>query len=114
VHITIDEAIAIFDRWKTDETTLDVHVSSTGHGRNLQTTVVGISGSVVLLRGSEGETQVDLAGATFNGDRRPSPNSHYGAYLVCEYGNGDFWSFYAPRPFAMEPRIPSFERRRIR
>ncbi len=114
MHITIDEAIAILDSWKTAETLLDVHVSGAGQGRKLHVAVIGISGTVVSLAGNEGETKLDLAGATFNGDRRASPNSHYGAYLVCEYGNGDSWSFYAPRPLAIEARILSFERRRHR
>ncbi len=111
MHITIDEAIAILDNWKTGETPLDVHVSRVGEGRKLQTTVVGISGTVVSLGGNEGETKLDLTGASFNGDRRASASSNYGA-LVCEYGNGDFWSFYAPRPLNIEARIPASERRR--
>ena len=108
MHITINEAIAILDSWTTGETLLDVHVSRVGHGQRFQATVVGISGTVVCLSadGNEGETELDLTGASFNGDRRASPNSIYGAYLVCEHGNGDFWSFYAPRPFANEARIP--------
>ena len=112
MHIAIDEAIAILDSWRTAETPLDIHVSGAGHGRKLHVAVIGISGTVVSLAGNEGETQLDLAGATFNGDRRVSLNSNYGAYLVCEYENGDFWSFYAPRPLNIEAGIPSFERRR--
>ena len=112
MHITIDEAIAILDSWKAGETLLDVHVSIAGHGRKFQATVTAIRGEVLSLNGNEGETEVDLAGATFNGDRRASPNSHYGAYLICEYGNGDFWSFYAPRRLGIESSIPSIERRR--
>jgi hypothetical protein len=112
MHITIDEAIAILDSWKTGETLLDVHVSIAGHGRTFQATVISVTGEVVNLSGSEGETEADLAGATFNGDRRASANSHYGAYLVCDYVNGDFWSFYAPRRLGIESSIPSIERRR--
>jgi hypothetical protein len=56
MHITIDEAIAILDSWKTPETLLDVHVSGAGHGRKLQVAVIGISGTVVSLGGNEGET----------------------------------------------------------
>jgi hypothetical protein len=111
MHITIDEAIAILDSWKTGETLLDVHASIAGHGRKFQASVISVRG-VVSLSGSEGETEVDLAGATFNGDRRASPNSHYGACLICEYGNGDVWSFYAPRRLGIESGIPSIERRR--
>jgi hypothetical protein len=107
MHITIDEAIAILDSWKTGETLFDVHVSIAGHGRKFQATVISIRGEVVSLSGSEGETEADLAGATFNGDRRASANSHYGAYLICEYGNGDFWSFYAPRRLGIQSSIPS-------
>jgi hypothetical protein len=112
MHITIDEAIGLLNGWKVDETLLDVHVSIAGHGRRFQATVISIGGEVVSLSGSEGETEVDLAGATFNGDRRASPNSHYGAYLVCEYGNGDVWSFYAPRRLGIESSTPTVERRR--
>jgi hypothetical protein len=112
MHITLDEAIVILESWKTGETLLDVHVSIAGHGRKFQATVISIRGEVVSLSGTEGETEVDLAGATFNGDRRASPNSHYGAYLICEYGNGDFWSFYAPRRLGIESSTPSIERRR--
>src|ERR1700675_1210267 len=114
MHITSDEAIAILDSWKTGETLLDVHVSRVGHGQRFQATVVGISGTVVRLGGNGGETELDLTGASFNGDRRVSPNSIYGAYLVCEFGNGDFWSFYGPRPLSIETRIPPSERRRHR
>src|ERR1700693_782431 len=112
MHIALDEAIVILESWKTGETLLDVHVSIAGHGRKFQATIISIRGEVVSLSGSEGETEVDLAEATFNGDRRASANSHYGAYLVCEYGNGDFWSFYAPRRLGTESSIPSIERRR--
>ena len=66
MHITIDEAIAILDSWKTAETLLDVHVSGAGQGRKLHVAVIGISGTVVSLAGNEGETKLDLAGATLN------------------------------------------------
>jgi hypothetical protein len=81
MHITIDEAIVILSDWKSNETPLDVHISSVGHGRNLQVTVIAITGTVARLSGNEGETNLDLAGATFNGDRRASPNSSYGPTL---------------------------------
>ena len=48
--------------------------------------MIGISGTVVCLAANDGETKLALVGATFNGDRRASPNSSYGAYLVFEYG----------------------------
>jgi hypothetical protein len=112
MHITIEEAISLLDVWRTQETVLDIHFSCAGNRRELHETVVGIKGGVVNLSGAEGATRLDLTGAEFNGDRRCPPNSNHGAYLVCEYANGDRWSFYAPRPFDFEPRIPPVERRR--
>jgi hypothetical protein len=113
MNITFDEAVSLLDTWKTAGTVLRVHLSRAGNSRELQATIKDIQGAIVRVSASVGgeETEVDLTGAEFNGDRRLAPNSSQGAYLVCEYRNGDRFSFYAPRPVPTKPGGQSTERR---
>ena len=62
-----------------------------------------INGSVINFDAGGEEIEIDLDGAEFNGDRRSPPNSSHGAYLICEYRNGDRFSFYAPRLLHRKP-----------
>jgi hypothetical protein len=110
MHITTEEAVTILNGWKSGETSLDVHVSSVGKARRLQAPVVGISGALVSLSSNEGATELDLTGASFNGDQKGS--AIYGPYLICNYGDGDFGSFYARRSLDTQGVISSAERRR--
>jgi hypothetical protein len=113
MHITLDEAIPILDSWKASGTMLRVHLFRAGHGREVQGTVTGINAAVIDFHADAEKIAIDLDGAEFNGDRRPPPNSSHGAYLICEYRNGDRFSFYAPRPAQQETSHQSTERRRV-
>jgi hypothetical protein len=113
MNITLDEAVSLLDTWKTAGTVLRVHLSRAGNSRELQAAIKDIKGVIVTVSASGGaeEMEIDLTGAEFNGDRRLAPNSSQGAYLVCEYRNGDRFSFYAPRPVQLKPGGQSTERR---
>jgi hypothetical protein len=96
MNISSKEAYSIIDAWRVASTPLLVHLA--GREGDFQATVVAIEGTVVGLVCGNESLKMDLAGADFNGDGRPTgPNR--GAYLVCEFRNGDRCSFYAQRPF---------------
>lgn len=98
MHITLDEGISLLENWKSTETVLQIYFSRPGAGRReLQAKIRTLRGSVVELDSSSDPAEVDLTGAELNGDMRTPLHSTHGAYLVCEYRNGDRWSFYAPR-----------------
>ena len=111
MHITLDEAKSLLDSWKATGTVLKVYLPRAGRSQELQATVANISGAIVGIDASGDKIELDLTGAEFNGDRRSAPNSNQGAYLVCEYRNGDRYSFYAPRPAGPETEKPSTDRR---
>ena len=114
MHIALDEAISLLDSWKATGTVLRVHLfRRAGHSREVRATVKDINGSVINFDADGEKIAIDLGGAEFNGDRRAPPNSSHGAYLVCEYRNGDRFSFYAPRPAQQETGRQSTERRRV-
>src|SRR5208283_4028780 len=111
MHITLGEAISLLDSWKATGTVLRVRLFRAGQGRELQAKVKDISSAVVNFDAGGEEIAIDLDGAEFNGDRRAPPNSNHGAYLICEYRNGDRFSFYASRPTQQEIGHRSTERR---
>jgi hypothetical protein len=96
MHITLDEAVSLLDSWKATGTVLRMHLFGTGQSRELQAKVKDIKGALINFNANGEEIAIDLDGAHFNGDRRSSSNSSHGAYLICEYRNGDRFSFYAP------------------
>jgi hypothetical protein len=98
MNINRQEAIAILEMWKTARTVLQLSVSRSGTNEKLTVRVHAIQKEVVTLHFGEATMQISLLAADFNGDRRGSPpRSSHGAYLVCEYQNGDRYAFYAPR-----------------
>ena len=112
MHIELNEAISLFDSWKAAGTVLRVHLFRAGQSRELPALVKDISGAAINFNANGEEMAIDLDRAEFNGDRRSSPNSSYGAYLTCEYRNGDRFSFYAPRA-AQQETSRSTERRNV-
>jgi hypothetical protein len=110
MHISLEEAIAFFESWRATSTVLKVYAPSTGKSRELQGTVSSVKGPRIEIADGENKLEVNLADADFNGDRRAAPNAKHGAYLVCEYRNGDRWSFYSPLP-AKQEVPPSPDRR---
>jgi len=111
MHITLEEAISLLDNWKQTGTLLRVCSSRSGDLWELQATIKSVKDGVAELTAGSDEMKIDLHGAEFNGDRRESARSDYGAYLVCEYRNGDRYSFYAPRTKESERTNQSTERR---
>ena len=96
MHISLDEAISLLDEWKNWRTPLRVRISQAGDIREMEAVVVAVAGGLIGLSAGERETELVLIGAEFNGDRRSGPDERRGAYLVCEFPNGDRWSFQAP------------------
>ena len=113
MHIELNEAISLLDSWKATGTVLRVHSFRAGQSRELQAKVNDINEAIINVDADGEAIAIDLDGAEFNGDRRPPPNSSHGAYLICEYRNGDRLSLYAPRPAQEEARHQSTERRRV-
>jgi hypothetical protein len=98
MHITREEAASLFESWVAEQTVLRVCFSRPGGNRELQARIISISGRMVKIESGSEQIDIDLSGAYFNGDRKASDKSLYGAYLVCESPNDDRWTFYAPRP----------------
>jgi hypothetical protein len=113
MHIPLDEAVSLLNTWKATGTVLKARLFRAGHAREVRGTVKDIKGTVINFYANGEEIAIDLDGAEFNGDRRSPPNSSHGAYLVCEYGNGEQFSFYAPRPGQEETGQQSNDRRRV-
>ena len=111
MHIAVNEAVSLLNSWKSSETVLKAHLFRAGQSRGVQATVKAINGAVINFDADGEEIAIDLNGAEFNGDRRSAPTLIHGAYLVCEYRNGDRFSFYAPRPTQEEIEHQSTERR---
>jgi hypothetical protein len=88
MHIRLEEALTLVGIWKNQETPLQVHLSRSGVRQDLRGTIGGLQGTFVELLADQAKLQLDLQGADFNGDEA-SP-----AYLVCEFPNGDRYSFY--------------------
>jgi hypothetical protein len=91
MHISPKEAFSVLEDWRNRRIALRVHLP--GQAQPVNSTIREIEGAVVRL-GSDPETlQIDLHGADFNGDARTEYSGH-GAYLVCEFRNGNRYSFY--------------------
>lgn len=88
MHISLEEAISLLDEWRKTGIVLRVHFSPTGGHQDLQAIVRELRATVVALYAGAERLDVDLQGASFNGDSRAP------AYLVCEFRNGDRCSFY--------------------
>lgn len=98
VNINQEEAVSILEMWKTSGIDLQLSASRSGANEKLTVKVEAVRNEVIDLRVGGEVLQISLAGAEFNGDRRGAPpRSTHGAYLICEYRNGDRYAFYAPR-----------------
>src|ERR1700680_3412888 len=87
MHIPLDEALSLLSNWRNEGTRLRIHASGSGFRQDLRGTIRELKGTVVEVCDDQRNLQVDLQGADFNGDVS-SP-----AYLVCEFRNGDRYSF---------------------
>jgi len=87
MNIRLDEALRLLGVWRTRQTSLEVHVFRSGVREHLHGTIQEIEGTCVEVVADSNEVSLDLRGAVFNGDESSS------AYLVCEFSNGDRYSF---------------------
>ena len=89
--------MSLLDWWKDQMTSLKVHSSRSGVREDLQGVIRDRKGTFVVIAAGSGEFQLDVEGAEFNGDKSAPASSHYGAYLICEFSNGDRCSFHTLR-----------------
>jgi len=94
MHISIEEAVRLLQRWQSQVTPLRVHLP--GRQTPVSGTVESLTGTVLRLGSNPESFQLDLQGAEFNGDDRAGTSQ--GAYLVCEFRSGDRCSLYAQEP----------------
>ena len=91
MHIPLEEALSLLRSWRNEGTRLGIHASGSGFRQELRATIREMKGTVVELCDDRTKLQVDLQGADFNGDLSAP------GYLVCEFRNGDRYSFYVLR-----------------
>jgi hypothetical protein len=96
MNISLGEALATLSEWKNAGCSLQVHSIKAGQRQEFSGRIEAIKGAIVTIA-SKPSFQVDLQNAEFNGGEAPSISSKHGAYLVCEFSNGDRCSFYLPR-----------------
>jgi len=89
--------MSLLDSWKNEMTPVRVHSSRSGVRQDLQGVIQDLERQTVVISSESGKLQVDLEGAEFNGDKSAPASSNYGAYLICEFRNGDRCSFRALR-----------------
>ena len=97
MNISAEEATSLLDSWKNEMTPLKIHSSLSGVRQDLQGVIQDLKGQIVVISSDSGKLQVDLEEAEFNGDKSAPASSNYGAYLICEFRNGDRCSFHALR-----------------
>ena len=97
MNIPAEEAMSLLDSWRNEMTPLKIHSSRSGVRQDLQGVIQDLKRHVVVVSSESGNLQVDLEGAEFNGDKSAPASSNYGAYLICEFRNGDRCSFHALR-----------------
>ncbi|MGD0956464.1 MAG: hypothetical protein ABR953_06480 [Candidatus Acidiferrales bacterium] len=97
MNISAEEAMSLLESWKNEMTPLKIHSSCSDVPQDLQGVIQDLKGQIAVISSDSGKLQVDLEGAEFNGDRSLPASSNYGAYLICEFRNGDRCSFHALR-----------------
>jgi hypothetical protein len=96
MNISLEEAISLLEAWRKAGTEVGLHLSTQKGNREVHAVITSLAGTKVnIVAGTEILT-LDLKEAEFNGDRRSSPHTNQGPYLVCEFRNDDRWSFRAP------------------
>jgi hypothetical protein len=109
MNISLEEAISLLDGWRNAGTEVRLHLSTQKGNREVRAVITSLTGTEVGIVADTEILTLDLKGAEFNGDRRSSPHSNQGPYLVCEFRNDDRWSFRAPQTIGTVQK----ERRRI-
>jgi hypothetical protein len=109
MNISLEEAISLLEGWRTAGTEVRLHVSTQKGNREVRAVITSVTGTKANIVADTEILTLDLQGAEFNGDRRSSPHTNQGPYLICEFRNDDRWSFRAPQTMS----TPQKERRRI-
>jgi len=68
MHIPLDEALSLLSSWRNEGTHLRIYASGSGFRRDFLGTIRELKGKVVEFCNDRTQLQVDLQGATFNGD----------------------------------------------
>lgn len=90
MHIRQDEALALLSKWEDGKTLLQLNISRLGVLRELRGCTIGkLEGTAIEIIKGEAALKIDVQGAEFNGGDSPR------AYLVCEFRDGDRYSFAA-------------------
>jgi hypothetical protein len=97
MNVSAQEAMSLLDSWKNEMTPLKIHSSRSGVRQDLQGVIQDLRGQIAVISSDSEKLQIDLEGAEFNGDKSAPASSNYGAYLICEFRNGDRCSFHALR-----------------
>jgi len=97
MNISAEEAISLLESWKNEKTALKIHISRAGVKQDSQGVVQDLKRRIVSVTSEAEILEIDLEGAEFNGDQAAPASSNYGAYLICEFRNGDRCSFHALR-----------------
>jgi hypothetical protein len=109
MNISLEEAIALLEGWQKAGTEVRLHLSTQKGNREMRAVITSLAGSKVNIVADTEILTLDLKEAEFNGDRRSSPQTNQGPYLVCEFRNDDRWSFRAPQSVSTVQK----ERRRV-
>jgi hypothetical protein len=101
MHIQLNEALALLDRWKNEATRIRMRASGPAGSQELLCTIRAVTGSTVGIGDDVKSLEIDLTGADLNGD--PA----HAEYLVCEFSDGRRYAFHVARGAAV---VPSAER----
>ena len=91
MHIQLNEALALLDRWKNEGTRIRMRASGPAISQELLGTIRATDGAVVDIGDELKNLELDLAGADLNGD--PA----HAEYLVCEFSDGRRYAFHVAR-----------------
>lgn len=91
MHLQLNEALALLDRWKNEGTRIRIRASGSTAPQELLGTIRKVTGSTVGIGDEAKKLEIDLSGADLNGD--PA----HAEYLVCEFSDGRRYALHVAR-----------------
>jgi hypothetical protein len=91
MHIQLNEALALLDRWRNEGTRIRMRASGPAGSQELLGTIQAVTGSTVGIGDEAKKLEIDLTGADLNGD--PA----HAEYLACEFADGRRYAFHVAR-----------------
>lgn len=91
MHIQLNEALALLDRWKNEGTRIRLRASGPPSSQELLGTIRAVTGTTVGVGDDVKKLEIDLTGADLNGDPDQAE------YLVCEFSDGRRFAFNVAR-----------------